>query len=162
MPVAYRISKIIVQVLARGYSRVNSRATRLAGRKTPSTRLNSLTRELGLYLLKAGFNWPFLVLVAFGGSGLLRCSFSWRLAARARHMSAPSRTIAPIAARAPDNAAWATGGTSTTSFIRERISWGSSSTHCAIKEKRYYQHWTNYIRRKKEKFFLSIRYSLIN
>jgi len=43
--------------------------------------------------------------------------------------------MAPIAARTPETAARATGGKSTTSFIRDRISGGSSSTHYAIKER---------------------------
>jgi hypothetical protein len=43
--------------------------------------------------------------------------------------------MAPIAARTPETAARATGGRSTTSFIRDRISGGSSSTHYAIKER---------------------------
>lgn len=76
---------------------------------------------------KAGFSWPVFPPLAFDGNGLLRCSFSWRFAARARQTSAAIRTTAPIAARAPDTADRAIGGTSTAIFIRLRISTGSSS-----------------------------------
>lgn len=78
----------------------------------------------------AGFSWPVLLAVALDGNGLLRCSFSCRLAARTRKKSAPIKTIAPIAARVPDTAARAIGGTSTAIFIRFRISSGSSSIPC--------------------------------
>jgi len=43
--------------------------------------------------------------------------------------------MAPIAARTPETVARATGGSSTASLIRDRISGGSSSTHYAVKER---------------------------